>query len=177
MVMTHDLLAESYRIFLFDEIEDYELAIEILTEYLKTDPRNGMAYNNRGLSYSEIGQGDEALHDFAEAIKCAPTNPIPYINRGELYLRSRPTPRLQEAIDDFTQAIAFNESDATVHRCRAFACLKANRLHEAIDSFSHAIQLEPNFTQTYIDRGKTYRKLGEDQKAKQDFDMAKKLPR
>jgi hypothetical protein len=42
---------------------------------MKTDPRNGIAYNNRGLAHSEIGQGDEALVDFAKAMECLPTNP------------------------------------------------------------------------------------------------------
>ena len=176
MAMTHDLLAKSYRLFLFDELEDYKLAIKMLTAYLKTDPRNGVAYNNRGLAYSEIGQGDNALLDFASAMECSPTDPIPYINRGDLYLRAKPAPRLQEAIADFTQAIAINGSDATFHRCRASACQKANRLQEAIESFSAAIQLEPDFRQTYIDRGEIYQQTGEDKKAKQDFDMAAKLP-
>jgi tetratricopeptide (TPR) repeat protein len=176
MAMTYDLLAQPYRYFLFDELEDYELAIKTLTDCLKNDPRNGVAYNNRGLAHSEIGHAEEALHDFALAIECSPIDPLPYVNRADLYLRAKPEARLQEAIEDFTHAIALNSNNATFHRCRAHACLKANRLQDAVDSFSIAIQLEPDFRQTYIDRGKIYQQIGEDEKAKQDFDMASTLP-
>ncbi len=169
------LLVKSYRLFLFDELEEYESAIDMLTRYLETDPQNGIAYNNRGLAYSEIGQGDEALLDFAKAMECSPDDPIPYINRGDLYLRATPTGRFDEAIDDFTRAITVDGNNATFHRCRAYACIQANRLDEAIDSFSEAIRLNPQFRQTYIDRGKTYQRLGEDQRAEHDFQHAKQI--
>lgn len=118
-----DLLSKSYRIFLFDTLEHYEHVIEKLTEYLKIDPHNGTAYNNRGLAFFEIGKG----------------------------------------------------KDATIHRCRAYACLEVNRLHDAIDSFSEAIRLDPDFAQTYIDRSEVYRRLGDDKRAEQDSDVARRL--
>jgi tetratricopeptide (TPR) repeat protein len=119
----------SYRLFLFDELEDYELAIEQLTSYLKNNPHSGIAYNNRGLAYAEIGYGDEALLDYAKAIESLPTDPIPYINRGYLYERAG---RLHEAIDNYTQATVIKGDDATFHRCRAHACFAASQLQEAI---------------------------------------------
>ena len=77
MAMIHDLVARSHTLFLFDELEEYESAIEQLTSYLKKKPHSGIAYNNRGLAFSEIGKGDEALLDFAKAIESSPTDPIP----------------------------------------------------------------------------------------------------
>lgn len=175
MAMLHDLLVKSYRIFLFDEFEHYELAIERLTEYLKANPHNGIAYNNRGLAYSEIGRGGEALLDFAKAMEYSPDDPIPCMNRGDLYTRAKPVGRFHEAIEDFTRAITLDRNNATFHRCRAYAYLKVNQLQAAIDSFSEAIRLDPDFGQTYTDRGLTYQKLGEDKKAELDFDVARKL--
>jgi tetratricopeptide (TPR) repeat protein len=175
MLTMRDLLAKSRRVLLFDRLEDYEVAISMLTEYLSREPQNGIAYNNRGPAHAEIGQGDEALRDFARAMECSPADPMPYMNRGGLYLRAKPAARLQEAIDDFTQAIVLDGSDATFHRCRAHACLKANRLQDAIDSFSNAIRLEPDFRQTYVERGETYRRLGEDDRVEEDFDTASKM--
>jgi len=176
MAMEHySLLAKTYRVFLFDSPMHYELAIEELTNHLKANPDSGIAYNNRGLAYSEMGQGDKALLDFAKAIECLPDDPVAYLNRADLYMRAEPAARLQEAIEDFTRAVAAGGADATLHRRRAYACLRANRLQDAVDSFSEAIRLEPGFRQTYIDRGKAYQAMGEDQKAQQDSDTANKL--
>ena len=177
MTMEHDhLWAKPYRIFLFDSLEHYAATIAELTAHLTLDPSDWIAYSNRGLAYSEIGQGAEALRDFAQAIACRPDEPVPYLNRGDLYLRAKDGPLLPEAIADFTRAAALDPQNATIHRRRAYACVQANRLLDAIESFSAALRLEPDFRQTYLDRGKTYQALGQDEAARQDFDRASKLP-
>ena len=70
--MGKDLLTKPYRVLFFDELEDYKLAIKKLTEYLKSHPQSGIAYNNRGLAHSEVGESDEAFRDFAEAMRDTP---------------------------------------------------------------------------------------------------------
>jgi tetratricopeptide (TPR) repeat protein len=174
--MGKDLLTKPYRVLFFDELEDYKLAIKKLTEYLESHPQSGIAYNNQGLAHSEVGESDEAFRDFAEAMRYAPDNPIPYLNRGDLYLRHKERGNVKEAIDDFTRAISIDGSDASFHRCRAYACLEAERFQEAIDSFSQAIGLEPDFRQTYFDRAKAYQGMGDQEKADQDLSVASRLP-
>ena len=177
MPTRYDLTVKSYRVLFYDELEEYESAIRFLTEHLKVNPTDGIAYNNRGLAYSEIGRGEEALLDFKKAMELSPSDPNPYLNRGALYERTQPVGEFDDAIKDFAKAISINPNDASFHRCKAYACLKVNRLQEAIDSFTNAILLEPEFRQTYIDRGETYKKVGDETKAQQDLLIATKLPR
>jgi len=167
---------KSYRALFYDELEEYESAIQELTQHLKKNPTDGIAYNNRGLAYSEIGRGEEALVDLEKAMALSPLDPIPYMNRGAPYERRQPVGQFEEAITDFSKAIAIDSMDASFHRSKAYACLKIDRLQEAIDSFANAIRLDPEFRQTYIDRGETYRKLGDQLKAEQDLLAASKLP-
>jgi Flp pilus assembly protein TadD len=130
------LTFKSYQVLFHDEFEGYEEAMRFLTEHSKSNPRDGVAYNNRGQAYSEIGQGEEALLDFERAIELSPRDPTPYMNRGDLYSRHKPVAKFAEAIDDFTKAILINPNDASFHRCKAYACLKVGQLQEAIDSFT-----------------------------------------
>ncbi|HEY2820640.1 MAG TPA: tetratricopeptide repeat protein [Candidatus Acidoferrum sp.] len=167
------LATVSYRILFFDEMEEYQSTIRSLTEYLKANPQNGIAYNNRGVAYSEIGQGEEALSDFEKAMEFSPDDPNPYMNRGDLYARAQPIGRVAEAIDDYARAISISPNNATFHRCMAHACLKINRLQEAVDSFTNAIRLDPKFKRTYIERGETFEKLGNKEKAQEDFRRAR----
>lgn|SRR5262249_8708917 len=176
MTYLHDLTRESFRMLLYDELEEYESTIQMLTEHLVRNPSDGIAYNNRGVAYSEIGEGEKALLDFEKAIELSPGDAMPFLNRGDLYQRARPAGGFAEAIEDYSRAISIEPDDASFHRCKAHACLKAERLQEALDSFSNAIRLEPEFRQTYLDRAQTYEQLGEKEKAKPDFQRARELP-
>ncbi len=162
------LLSKSLRVLLFDEMEEYQSAIAALNEHLRANSTDAVAYNNRGLAHSEVGDAQEALRDFGSAIKHAPDDPIPYMNRGDLLMRQKPQPKFAEAIADFDKAIALHPNDATFHRRRAHACLAADKLHEALASFDRAIALDPNFGQTYNERAELYARLGDSVKADRD---------
>jgi tetratricopeptide (TPR) repeat protein len=172
----HDLTRRSYRVLLFDELEEYESAIAMLSEHLRANPMDGVAYNNRGLAYAEIGRGEQALLDFENAIRFSREDPIPYVNRGDLYQRVKPVGKFAEAIEDYSSAIVIEPNNETFHRSKAHACLKINRLQEAVASFGAAISLDPKFRQTYIDRAEAYKRIGDSQKADLDLLEASKLP-
>ena len=166
------LLSKSLRVLLFDEMEEYQSVIETLNEHVTTHPRDAVAYNNRGLAHSEIGEADTAFRDFAKAMECAPDDPVPHMNRGDLYLRHKPTAMFKEAIADFDKAISLRADDATFHRRRAHACLAAEQLQEALKSFDRAIGLDPAFQQTYVERAELHKKLGDTSSASRDLRTA-----
>ena len=163
------LTARSYRVLLYDEPEEYEDVIRMLTEHLTRNPADGIAYNNRGLAYSEIGRGEEALIDFEKAIEFAPVDPTPLVNRANLYERVRPIGEFQKAIEDYSKAISIESDNPAFHRCMAHVYLKIERVEAAIESFSNAIRINPEFRQTYIERGRAYARLGQTEKAEEDF--------
>jgi len=167
------LLSKSWRLLLFDEIEEYQSVIAALNEHLAAHPRDAVAFNNRGLAYSEMGQGAEAFRDFADAIACAPDDPVPYMNRGDLYLRHKPQAMFAEALADFDKAIALRADDATFHRRRAHACLAAKQFAEALKSFDRAISLDPEFGQTFAERAELHKKLGDSSSADRDLRSAR----
>ncbi|MCI0382148.1 MAG: tetratricopeptide repeat protein [Chlamydiae bacterium] len=51
----------------YSEISQYEKAIEILSELVKSDPNNKKAYFERAICYFEQGSFDEALEDYLSA--------------------------------------------------------------------------------------------------------------
>jgi len=56
-------------------ITDYTRAIEL-------DPRNVLAYNNRGNAYLPLGKLEEAIRDYNRAIEIDPGTAAIYLNRG-----------------------------------------------------------------------------------------------
>ena len=174
--MSDTLTTKSYRALIYDELEEYKEAIQMLTDHLFANPTNSVAYNNRGLAYWEIGQREKALADFGRAIEFCSNDYIPYLNRADFFEHARPSGRFAEAIDDYSRALSIAPNDPGLHRCKAHACLKLERLEEALDSFSNAIRLDPDFRHAYLERAETYQKLGRDEEAQADRLHAATLP-
>ena len=173
MIENDWLLSKSWRVLLFDEMDEYHSVIATLNQHLVAHPEDGIAYNNRGLAHSEVGEAADAFRDFAAAMKYAPNDPIPYMNRGDLYFRHKPQPMFHEALADFDKAIALKGDDATFHRRRAHACIAANQLREAVKSLDRAIELDPEFGQTYVERAELHQRLGDVPSADRDIQAAR----
>src|SRR5712691_10117299 len=80
--MDNELLTQSYRALIYDEIEDYEQTIAGLSAQLQANPTNSHAFNNRAVAHWEIGRIAEALEDFRAAAAVDPTNAVPHVNRA-----------------------------------------------------------------------------------------------
>ena len=88
--MDETLLNRSYAAFLFDEVEEYEAAITLLSAAIGDDPSHYVALNNRGVAYWEIGRDDDALADLSAAARLAQADdPIPMRNLEAFQTRRR----------------------------------------------------------------------------------------
>lgn len=150
---------------MYDELEDYEAAIQSLTDHLRTNPGNAAAYHNRAVAYLEIGQPDHALGDFGEAVRLAPTDPMPAKVRGMLLekLGNLPT-----ALESFDLAVRIAPDDLYHRRSRGHCRAAVGDLLGAIEDFTRAIEVQPEFAQQYLDRAAIYERLGQASLAEQD---------
>jgi tetratricopeptide (TPR) repeat protein len=71
--------------FVFNQLNRYVNAIEILTKAIELDPKYAIAYHNRGFAYRGKGELDLALADFDKTIELDPKYAIAYSNRGSVY--------------------------------------------------------------------------------------------
>jgi serine/threonine protein kinase/tetratricopeptide (TPR) repeat protein len=82
---------------------DFELAIEL-------DPKNGDAYNGRGMAKAKLGQYREAATDAAEALRLGPTSPRLYYNAARICAQC-PGPYARRALDHLQQALRLLSAD------------------------------------------------------------------
>jgi tetratricopeptide (TPR) repeat protein len=68
---------------------------------LELDPKNAMAYNNRGFAYRSMGDYNRAIPDFDEAIKLNPSQVSPWRNRA-----------LSRALADISEALRLAPQEA-----------------------------------------------------------------
>ena len=82
---------------------EYEKAIDCYSEAIKLNPKNYIAYCNRGLLNFQIkGKKDDAMKDFNEGIKINSNYSLIYYNRALIHYVAQ---RYDNAIDDFGKAI------------------------------------------------------------------------
>ena len=70
----------------------------MVEEALKLDPKNGHAYDVRGVLYAKDGKIKEALEDFRRAVRYAPEVGRGYMHLGSMLIRLE---KYDEALETF----------------------------------------------------------------------------
>ena len=143
--------------------------LEGYNEAIRLDPRDAVAYYNRGIVYAELGLTQKAIMDFGEAIRLDPRDAVSYYRRGIVYADLGLE---QKAIMDFGEAIRLNPQFAPAYNHRAVVRSRLNELETAIDDLDEAVRLDSRFSKAYENRAVLYVKLGESQAALNDIEQA-----
>jgi tetratricopeptide (TPR) repeat protein len=171
---------------------DYASAILSFTKAIDLDPKNAVAYCNRGMAYQGKAQIDEAIADYTKAIGLDPNNAEAYKRRGVAYWYCRgiaygiqkslkgdhnkaitdyPKAKddLNKAIDDLNKAIDLNPKDVATYVFRGFIYLMTDDSERAFEDFDKAIDIDPHNAKCYCARGATYLVIGDNDKAIADL--------
>jgi len=98
-----------------EKIRYYSMAIEL-------DPTFPNSYNNRGVSYMELGKHKQAIQDYDKAVEINPKYLLAYYNRGTVRMDLG---QHEQAIQDYDKAIEINPNfaDAYYNKACSFALL------------------------------------------------------
>jgi len=136
------------------------------------DPTISFAYNNRGLTYDELGRFDEAIKDLDKAVELAPTDYWAYTNRGMLFGK---TGQFNKAIEDFERAIVLDPSHPETYINLGIAYAKKGLVDKAIEQFTKAILIDPRQAMAFYNRGLLYSRTGSNDRAASDYQKACEL--
>ena len=106
-----------------------------------------------------------------EAIEIEPNDARFYISRGCF----KGTESHEDAIEDYTKAIAIEPNSVFAYRLRGDSKSKLGDYQGAIDDYTKAIDIEPNKAYLYNYRASAKRKLGDNEGADEDDRKAEKL--
>lgn len=147
----------------YEAIANYDQAIAINPEY-------AAAYNNRGLTYADLGEYAAAISDYDRAIAIFPNGKeksVAFRNRGNAHYAQG---EYATAISDYDSAIELSPKDAVSYRNRGNAHYAQGEYTIAIADYDRAIELNPEDADAYMNRGNTLYLLGEYQSAIADYD-------
>ncbi len=123
---------------------------------------------------NKIWKNSETM--WTHVLKQYPNSTLPYGNRG-IYYRTKG--RYEEALADFNKTIEMKDNQPQVYnsRARLFFILSKGQdsLLLALKDYNKAIEYLPTDGEFRINRGATYARLGENEKALKDFNEGLKL--
>jgi protein O-mannosyl-transferase len=144
-------------------------SLSLWTYVIAREPEVSLAYNNRGLTYDDMGRFDLAIRDFDRAIALAPSDYKAYSNRGKSYVKLG---MLDRAIGDFEQAIALSPSTPEAYNNLGIAFAKAGLFDKALEQFNKTILVDQNQVAAYYNRGLLYLRAGDKERAGADYRKA-----
>jgi tetratricopeptide (TPR) repeat protein len=154
----------------------FEEGAQAFLKCLELEPRNVKAQSNLGLSYAGLNRIAEAQDAFLKAIdwqaESSVKNPEPYIDFGDLLIQQN---RLQEAVTYLTKAAQIAPRESRTREKLGSAYLNLNDLPAAQEQLELAVAQDPRNPSSHYLLGRVYRKQGQLEKAKAEFERFQKL--
>lgn len=161
------------------ERENFDHAAAYFTNVLALEPENHTALRARAAAYWYAGHFNEALSDFGEELNHDPQSIHALNGRGQLLAELG---SYEAALADLDQALKARSDDpiytAYVRNGRGLALGGLRRYEEALKEFDASIQACPENGWVYFNRALTYERMGNTDRAKDDYrsSLEKKSP-
>ncbi len=143
-------------------------AIGQFERVLKVNPRSYKAYDNLGLCYEARGENDKAVRHFLTSIKLVendhPDYDWPFANLAELFLKEGDA---EKAFALASQAADRNPYSARNFYLGAKALCQLEKSDLCLSWLKRSSALDPGYPEPLYLLSRTYRKLGQDGKAKE----------
>jgi tetratricopeptide (TPR) repeat protein len=148
-----------------------ERALPDLDRVITNDASDAIAWANRGVAKSRLGDVEGAIADCTHAIELAPTV-LNRVNRGNAYATLH---RDAEALADFDLALQMDPQNLLALLGRANANYASRRLAASLEDYTRIITLDPHSALYYFKRGNIHLDLKEFAPALSDYSESLKI--
>lgn len=151
---------------------DFSEAIEVYSDYLKTNPEHTKTLYNRGRAYEEVGEADLALRDFEQIVDLDPKNINAYLSLAKLSYNSQ---SFNKVLLYANKALELNEGSAQGNFLAARGAHQLGYFDQAMESYNNAITVNKDFGEAYLYRGALKISMEKTRAACEDFAAARRL--
>jgi tetratricopeptide (TPR) repeat protein/uncharacterized caspase-like protein len=130
----------SYRSAVRSLLQDYQGGITDCSKAIELDPKDDIAFNNRGLAKAGLQDYSGSIEDYSKAIELKPERADYYCNRGS---SKSDIQDFLGAIADYSKAIELDPSYAMTWNNRGNTKYAMKDFQGALKDYSKAIVLEP----------------------------------
>ena len=159
------------RAILYLSLQQPERALPDLDRAIANDATDDIAWANRGVAKSRLGDIAGAIADCTRAIDLAPTV-ANRVNRGNAYVALH---RNDEASTDFDMALQVEPRNLPALLGRANANYASKRFTASLADYARIIEVDPDNAMAYFKRGNIHLDLKEFASAVSDFSKSLEL--
>ena len=161
------------RAFAYSKDLRFDDAVKDFNALLKIQPDHKLALLNRAICLVRLDKLEDAKNDLDKLIALDPENLSAYEHRGKTWQQLGKWGR---AAEDYRKALELDKSKSMIEARRAeiyyqiaICSLNDNKLQDCVDACSAAISIQQYNKNLYQLRGEAYQKLGQTEKARDDF--------
>jgi tetratricopeptide (TPR) repeat protein len=154
-------------------MQEYDEAIEEFTKAVALDPEKTWSYVCMGEAYFHQKEYDACIDSYTRAIDLEPDNAGSRHWRGICYKEKGPP--YEEALEDFTKAIDLEPQTRRFYELVAEVYAEEGKWSAVIEQYDTLISLSPEDSVYYYKRAKAYEAMGQNEKAIEDFQEAKRI--
>ena len=152
--------------------QDYQNAVQLITQAIIINSIQPSAYNNRGLAHKELGDYTKALKDFDRAIELQAHNADAYANKGYVLQRLNQS---QAALENYQIALSINPTDYEIYNNLGVIYLSLKNYTKALEVFEKSLTLKPEYVEAHSNRGTALQELLRLNEALASYEKAIKL--
>ena len=155
---------------------DFDRAEAAYRRAAEIDPSEALAFYSRlAYAYLQAGQEARAERTFRQCLTENADEPFLYLSLGDVLIDQG---KLTDGMATYEKAMALNEAATGVYLNRLGNTLaRADHHLEAIETFKKAIALEPKNSFYYLYLAKSYRALGQADRAEETVEQAESIKR
>ncbi|MFN3152315.1 tetratricopeptide repeat protein [Bremerella sp.] len=149
----------------YNELDEYEESIKYHNMAIKEDPKNHMAYVNKGVVCRLLGEFDEAEKMYNKALELEPNYAELHVSLGALYIHQE---EYEKAVVHLEKGVELDDSLAVAHSNLAFAYATVGRFEDADRELKKAIVRGYERPELIKERIDSFRAVAEETPASDD---------
>lgn len=155
----------------FFEQNEFQKAIDVLDQFLKSNSENADALYLRGICYRKTGAFEKSIADFTTMLIRLPDEPTILSERGVSYYHNN---NLTASLKDMDKAVALEPENSYRYSSRAYIKAKVD-VNGAIEDYKKAVELDPEDAIALNNLGLLEESAGKLGAAKKHFDQSNQI--
>jgi hypothetical protein len=146
-----------YSIITINYMPSFNDPVSFFTSAIELNPKNAMAYGERGVAYSKEGSNEKALADYDNSIRVWPAYPTPYFNKGVLFRNSNDQCKAEYY---FSQALKYDTINHEINILKANTYINLSLEKLFFHKYDEAVTILKEGIRIYPDNGRLHNNLG-----------------
>ena len=134
----------------YDDVGQYERALEDYDRAVTINPLDAEAFNSRGATYIALERFELAIENFDRALSINPSSAVAHGNRC---FTNAVLGKFEQALSDCNEALRIKPKYTGAYASRALAYLKLKRYDDSIADYTAVIKSQPDNPYALFGRG------------------------